>query len=130
MRQVTQHQSIGFAPVLVDDDDIREIVRPRRLHQVVDHLPSPVDPCGIGKNQTELLGELRQTRARVAAGGDQDSRLAEGGAAVLVVDRGPGDGGVVVLELDGVAEFALVAAELGGDGLALCSFVWAKEKNG
>ena len=109
-------------------------MRPRGLDQVVDDLPPPVDPGAVGEHETELLGELREARARVAARRDQYARLAEGGAAVLVVDRGPRDGGVVVLELDGVAEGALVAAELGGDGLALWMslfcFVCAKRRNG
>ena len=75
-------------------------------------LPSPPPPH---------LCKLREAAAGVAAGGDEHLGVDLPRVRVLVVDVRAGHGRVVILQLDFIAQLGLLVAQLGGDGLALCT---------
>ena len=72
MRQMTNDQSIGYTPVLVDDNEICHVVGPACSHQLIELIVAPVQTLRVGDQELELLGELFQSGRGVTGGCDHN----------------------------------------------------------
>ena len=117
---MTDDHPIRFAAMLVHDHDISELVRPRRLDQVLDDETSPVQTLRVREDELELFRKLSEARRRIATGRDEHARRDGRGRRVLVVDRRlERRRSLVVLERNLVPELCLLRPQFRWERLSL-----------
>jgi hypothetical protein len=72
--------------MLMYHHQVRDLVRPTRLCQVLDDVVSSVYTVRVGEDEPHFFGELEEFRGRVARGGEEDFGVVDAGAGVFVVD--------------------------------------------
>ncbi len=77
--------------------------------------------------QPAHLCKLNEAAAGVSRGGDEHLGVNLPRVSILVVNVVASDGGIVILQLNLLAQLLLVLAELRRDGLALCSTIHLTE---
>ncbi|GIX62343.1 semaphorin-3F-like isoform X1 [Babesia caballi] len=75
VRQVADDHGVGLAPVLVEEHDVGDVFGLAELHEVLEDVRAPVHALGVGYEEADFLGELREPRGGVAGGGDHDPRV-------------------------------------------------------
>lgn len=59
-RQVRDNHAIGLAAVLVEDYHVSQVLVATQVHQVIQHIPTPVDSLRVGHHNSHLLQKLQQ----------------------------------------------------------------------
>lgn len=72
--------------MFMQHNQVRDVIRATRLRELLHDVVSAVDAVRVREHQPHLLRELEQARARVARRRDQDLRVQDPRARVLVVD--------------------------------------------
>lgn len=77
VREMTEHERVGDAAVLVHDDEVRHLVRAARIGQFGHDVVTAVDAGRIGNAEAQFLFERREV-FRVRRGGGRKWRTGEG----------------------------------------------------
>ena len=71
-----------------------------KFHQLLEDGASPVDPCGVGEDNADFLGELKEAIGGVSRGGEENLGIGVDQVGILVVNVISGDwieGGVLMV---------------------------------
>lgn len=86
--EVTEHERVRDAAVLVHDDEVRHLVRAARVGQFGHDVVTAVDSGRIRDAEAQFFCKLLEFRRRVSRGGDQHSRVLDSSLGILVVNVG------------------------------------------
>jgi hypothetical protein len=85
-KKVAAERRTGYAPVLVDDDEVGDLVGPAGVGELLDDIVSAVDAVRVGQDEPHLLGELEQLGRRIARGRQENLWVVDARPRVLVID--------------------------------------------
>mmetsp|Transcript_26821 Transcript_26821/g.53483 ORF Transcript_26821/g.53483 Transcript_26821/m.53483 type:complete len:214 (+) Transcript_26821:331-972(+) len=117
--KVTHNKAVRLAPGLLEHHEVGEVCLVGGRDELVDPVPSPVDPLGVWDDQVDLLAELLEPRRRLPARRHTHPRIVQANRSVLVVDSLRTTLCQHILGINLSLQFVVIVAQLGGDRRAI-----------
>lgn len=85
-REMRDNHTIWLASMLMENDHVSEVFVPAQIHQIFQHIPTPVDSLSIGHDDGHFFQELEKPGRRVSRSGDQDLWVSVEHVRILIID--------------------------------------------
>lgn len=84
--EVRNNHRVWYTPVFMQYHHVGDPIRSSSSRKISYRIRAPIQPCRVGEQQSDLLGELREARAGIARGRHQNTWVVRPRARVLIID--------------------------------------------